>query len=216
MIKFLITIFLLFPFFTKAQTSITGTITHAFNTNADGKPDAGTKIYLLKYEGEIVSLYTILSNFLNAKNLRNANNDVSRLISIYKDSADEIKRQKKYEAKYVGFQNAIAKIKSDEAERLAILQTMDAETNVKFDLFDKRTAKTLSQAKLNLFEFRQMADAQGNFSIKNKPAGKYMILFISSNRTGFSTTEASGKIFVQLLELKDGNNIHVSNKFVPD
>jgi hypothetical protein len=216
MMKFLMVILLGLPICAKAQTLITGNITHTFNTNAEGKADAGSKIYLLKYEGDVVTLYTSITNFLAVKKMRNLNSDVNRLISIYKDSASEIKSQKKYEAKYIGYQNMIAKIKADEAERMATLQTMDAETNTKFDILDKRVSKELSQAKLKSFEFRVIADAEGSFSIKNKQAGQYIILFISSNRTGFSTTEASGKIFVKLLDVKDGETINVSNKFIPD
>ena len=61
-----------------------------------------------------------------------------------------------------------------------------------------------------------IAGVDGNFSIKDKQAGQYMILIISSNRTGFSSSEASGKIFVKLLDVKDGETINVNNKFVPD
>jgi hypothetical protein len=216
MMKFLITILLGLPICAKAQTLITGNITHGFNTNAEGKADAGSKIYLLKYEGDIVTLYTSITNFLAVKKMRNLNNDVNRLISIYKDSASEIKSQKKYEAKYIGYQNMIAKIKADEAERMATLQTMDAETNAKFDILDKRVAKELSQTKLKSFEFRVIADAEGSFSIKDKQAGQYIMLFISSNRTGFSTTEASGKIFVKQIDVKEGETVNVTNKFIPD
>jgi hypothetical protein len=216
MIKFLFSFILLFPFCTKAQTLVTGKITHAFNTNAEGKADAGSKIYLLKYEGDVVALYTSITNFLAVKKMRNLNNDVNRLISIYKDSASEIKSQKKYEAKYIGYQNMIAKIKADEAERMALLQSMDAETNAKFDILDKRAAKELSQTKLRSFESRVVADAEGNFSYKDKPSGKYIILFISNNRTGFSATEASGKIFVKEINIKDSETVHVDNTFVPD
>jgi hypothetical protein len=216
MIKFLIAIILCLPFYAKAQTLVTGTITNAFNTNAEGKADAGAKIYLLKYEGDVINLYTTITTFLNAKNLRTLNSDVSRLISLYKDSASEIKRQKKYEAKYIGYQNIIAKIKSDETDRLATLQTINAETNEKYDALDKTTAKAISQAKLKAFDMRLLTDAGGNFSIKNKPAGQYMILCISSGRTGFSTTEASGKIFVKLLDAKEGETVNVTNKFIPD
>ncbi len=214
--KFFMSILLCAPFYTKAQTLITGSITHAFNVNAEGKADAGSKIYLLKYEADVVTLYTSISNFLTAKKLRTLNSDVGRLISIYNDSASEIKRQKKYEAKYIGYQNMIAKIKLDETERLATLQTMGAETNPKFDILDKRTAKEISQAKLKAFNLKVIAGVDGNFSIKDKQAGQYMILIISSNRTGFSSSEASGKIFVKLLDVKDGETINVNNKFVPD
>ena len=216
MVKFLITIVLCFPVFVKAQTSVNGIITHAFNANAEGKADAGAKIYLLKYEGDVIKLYESINIFLNAKKLRSLNADVSRLISIYNDSASVIKRQKKYEATYTGYQNTIAKIKSDEIDRIAILQTMNAETNEKYDALDKRTSKEISQAKLKSFESRVIADAEGKFSIKNKPSGSYMLLYISSNRTGFSTAEASGKIFVKLLDIKDGETVQVDNKFVPD
>jgi hypothetical protein len=216
MTKFFIALILCLPFYTGAQTLVTGTITNAFNANAEGKADAGAKIYLLKYEGDVVNLYTTITTFLNAKNLRNLNSDVSRLISIYKDSANEIKRQKKYEAKYIGYQNMMAKIKSDEAERLRILQTINAESNEKYDALDKRTAKEISQAKLKAFDMRVIADAGGNFSIKNKLPGQYMVLCISSSRTGFSTTEASGKIFIKLLDVKEGETVNVGNKFVPD
>jgi hypothetical protein len=216
MIKFLFLSCLCFPICVKAQTIVSGNITHAFNANAEGKPDAGAKIYLLKYEGDVIGLYQNITTFLNAKNLRTLNSDVGRLIAIYNDSASVIKRQKKYEAKYIGYQNTIAKIKSDEQERVGTLQTMNAETNEKYDALDKRTAKELSQMKLNSFEFRIIADTEGKFSIKNKPAGKYMILCISNNRTGFSTTEASGKIYVKQLDVKDGETVNVTNKFIPD
>jgi hypothetical protein len=215
--NFLIPIACCFCLCTHAQTTIvTGTITHAFNANAAGKADAGAKIYLLKYEADIVSLYTTINNFLTAKNLRNLNNDVSRLITLYKDSAGEIKSQKKYEAKYIGYQNTIAKIKTDEAERLTTLKNLDAETNQKFELLDKRTAKEISQAKLKASELKVNAGADGNFSIKDKPIGQYVILVISNNRTGFTTTEASGKVFVKILDVKEGEPINVTNKFIPD
>ncbi len=214
--KFLFSFVFLFPFCVKAQTLVTGKITHAINENAEAKADGGSKVYLLKYEDYVVNLYSTINNFLIAKKLKNLNNDVNRLIAIYKDSAIEIKSQKKYEARYIGYQNMIAKIKADEIERLATLQTMDAETNVKFDMLDKRAAKELSQAKLKSFEYRVIVNADGNFSIKNKVQGQYVILFISNNRTGFSTTEGSGKIFVKQFDIKDGETVNVDNRFVPD
>ncbi len=216
MIKFLYLGLFCFPLYLKAQSVVTGNITHAFNINAEGKPDGGAKIYLLKYEGDVISFYQNITTFLDAKNLRTLNSDVGRLIAIYNDSASVIKRQKKYEAKYIGYQNTIAKIKSDEQDRIGILQTMNAETNEKYGALDKRTAKELSQMKLKSFDFRVIVDAEGNFSIKNKPEGQYMILCISNNRTGFTTTEASGKIFVKQLDVKDGETVNINHKFIPD
>ncbi len=214
--KFLVTIVFCFPFFAKAQTSVSGIITHAFNSNAEGKPDAGAKIYLLKYEGDNINLYESIYTFLSAKKLRALNNDVSRLITLYSDSANVVKHQKRFEEKYTAFQNTIAKIKAEEANRLAILQKINAETNEKFDILDKKTAKDISQAKLKSLDMRIIADAGGNFSINNKSPAPYMILCISNNRTGFTTTEASGKVFVKLVDLKEGESVKVDYKFIPD
>ncbi len=214
--KFLITILLSLPFCAKAQTLIKGTITHAFNANAEGKPDAGSKVYLLKYEGEVITIFESINSFLIAKNMRNLSSDVNRLVSIYKDSASAVKGQKKFEAKYIGYQNMIVKIKSDEVERVATLQAMGAETNVKYDLLDQRSVKAISQAKLRALDLRLLADATGDFTINNIAPGPYMLLYISSNRVGFTNTEGSGKIFVQKIDVKEGETIKVDNKFIPD
>ena len=85
------------PICTHAQTSIAGTITHSFNSNAQAKPDAGSKIVALKYEGDVIALYETVNNFLEAKKLRTLNNAVLGLIAIYKDSADVVKNKRKYE-----------------------------------------------------------------------------------------------------------------------
>ncbi len=213
--KFLIAILLFSPCCLKAQTSITGTITNSFNAYAEGKADAGSKIYALKYEGDAIALYDVMNNFLTAKKLRALNSNVGRLITIYKDSAAVIKNQRKYEEKYVGHQNMIAKIKAEEAERITTLQAMAAETNSKFDLLDERSAKAVSQVKLKAFDSRTIADAAGVFSL-NASAGKYIVLLISNNRTGLSSTELSGKIFVQLVEVKEGEKVNITYKFFPD
>ncbi len=214
--KFLITVLLSLPFCAKAQTLIKGTITHAFNANAAGKPDAGSKVYLLKYEGDVITIFESINNFLIAKNMRNLSSDVNRLVSIYKDSASAVKGQKKFEAKYIGYQNMIVKIKSDEVERVATLQAMGAETNVKYDLLDQRSVKAISQAKLRALDLRLIADAAGDFTINNIAPGPYMLLYISNNRVGFTNTEGSGKIFVQKIDVKEGETIKVDNKFIPD
>ena len=203
------------PFHTHAQTSITGVVTHSFNANAEGKPDAGSKIYALKYDGDAIGLYETVNNFLNAKKLRTLNSAVTRLVAIYKDSADVVKNKRKYEEKYLYYQDIIAKIKADETERLATLQQLGAETNVKFDLLDQQSSKAISKIKLKAFDSKSIADAAGTFSI-NVVAGKYIVLIISNNRTGLSSTELSGKIFLQLVDTNDGEKTSVSNKFYPD
>ena len=213
--KFLITILFFLPYCLNAQTSITGAITNSFNANADGKADAGSKIFALKYEGDAIALYDAMNNFLTAKKLRALNSNVNRIITVYKDSASVVKNQRKYEEKYIGHQNMIAKIKADEAERIATLQKMGAETNPKYDLLDERSAKAISQVKLKAFDSRTVADAAGGFSLNTLP-GKYLVLLISNNRTGLSSSELSGKIFVQLTEVKEGEKVNVSNKFFPD
>lgn len=213
--KILVSVLLFLPFCLNAQTSIKGTIINSFNANAEGKADAGSKIFALKYEGDAIALYEAINNFLAAKKLRALNSNVGRLITVYKDSAAVIKNQRKYEEKYIGHQNMIAKIKAEEAERLAILQKMGAETNQKYDLLDERSAKAISQVKLKAFDSKAIADAAGLYSL-NVIAGKFLVLIISNNRTGLSSTELSGKIFVQLVEVKDGEKVNVSYKFFPD
>lgn len=198
-----------------AQTSIAGNITQSFNAGAAGKPDEGSKIFVLKYEGDAIALYETINNFLLAKKMKSLNSAVPRVITLYKDSADVIKNKRKFEEKYAAFQNTIAKIKSDEAERIATLQTMDAETNPKFDMLDQRSSKAISQVKLKAFDSKTVAGADGNFSI-NTMTGKYILLVISNNRTGLSSSELSGKIFVQLVDVKDGEKVMVNNKFYPD
>ncbi len=198
-----------------AQTSIAGNITQSFNAGAAGKPDEGSKIFVLKYDGDAISLYETINNFLLAKKLRSINSSVPRLITLYKDSADVIKNKRKFEDKYVAYQNTIANIKADEAERLATLQTMGAETNNKFDLLDQRSSKAISQVKLKAFDSKTVAGTDGNFFM-DTPAGKYIVLMISNNRTGLSSSELSGKIFVQLVDVKDGEKATVDNKFYPD
>ncbi len=212
--KFLVIFFLCFPFCLGAQT-ITGTVTNAFNANAEGKPDAGSKVYVVKYEGDAIAIYETIDNFLAAKRYRSLNGDVGRLTTIYKDSAAVVKGKRQYEEKYTRLQNIIAQIKADADERNAKLQLLGAETNAKFDLMDQRTSKALSQAKLKAADMRTVADASGSFSIKTEP-GKFMLLLISNTRTGLTSTEISGKIFAQLVEVKADEIIQVSNKFKPD
>lgn len=212
--SFIITLFCL-PFSISAQTSITGNISHSFNAGAAGKPDESSKIFALKYEGDAIGLYETINNFLLAKKLKALNSAVPRLITLYKDSADVIKNKRKFEEKYAAFQNTIAKIKSEEAERIATLQTINAETNAKFDALDLQSAKAISQIKLKAFESKTVTGVDGNFSL-NTAAGKYIVLVISNNRTGLSSSELSGKIFVQLVEVKEGEKVTVNNKFYPD
>lgn len=207
--------FLCLPFCLHAQSVITGTVNHAFNANADGKPDAGSKVFVVKYEGDAIAIYETIDNFLAAKKYRSLNGDVSRLTTIYKDSAAVVKGKRQYEEKYTRLQNIIVQIKSDADERNGKLQLLGAETNAKFDLMDQRTAKALSQAKLKAADMRTIADAAGSFSIKTAP-GKYMLLIVSNNRTGLTSTEISGKIFAQLVEVKADEIIQVLNKFIPD
>jgi len=203
------------PFCLYAQTSIVGTISQSFNANAAGKADEGAKIYVLKYEGDAIALYETVINFLDAKKLRTLNNAVPRLVNTYKDSADVVKNKRKYEEKYLYFQNIIAKVKADEADRLVILQKMQAETSPKYDLLDQRSSKAVSQIKLKAFNSKAIADATGNFSL-NTIEGKYIVLLISNNRNGLSSTELPGKILAQLVDLKEGEKVNISYKFFPD
>ena len=198
-----------------AQTSIAGNITQSFSAGAAGKPDEGSKIFVLKYEGDAIALYETINNFLLAKKMKSLNSAVPRVITLYKDSADVIKNKRKFEEKYAAFQNTIAKIKSEEAERLAILQTMDADTNTKFDMLDQRTSKAISQIKLKAFDSKTVTSVDGNFSL-NTAAGKNIVLVISNNRTGLSSSELSGKIFVQLVDVNDGEKVTINYKFYPD
>lgn len=213
--RILAIVFLCLPFCLHAQSVITGTVTHAFNANADGKPDAGSKVFVVKYEGDAIAIYETIDNFLAAKKYRSLNGDVSRLTTIYKDSAAVVKGKRQYEEKYTRLQNIIAQIKADADDRNVKLQQLGTETNAKFDLMDQRTAKALSQAKLKAADMRTIADAAGSFSIKTEP-GKYMLLIVSNSRTGLTSTEISGKIFAQLVEVKADEIIQVLNKFIPD
>lgn len=213
--KFILSVFLCLPMCMKAQTVVTGTITHAFHANAEGKADAGSKVFVLKYEADVIPLYESVNNFLIAKNLRNLNSDVARQLGMYKDSASAVKGQRKFEEKYTGYLNMISKIKADETERLATLQKLGVENNAKYELLDKSTAKAISQAKAKGFDQKVIADANGIYS-KNIQAGKYMILMISSNRVGFANSEGNGKIYAKLIDAKEGETVNVSNKFIPD
>ncbi len=212
--KLLVVFFLCFPFCLGAQT-ITGIVTNAFNANAEGKPDAGSKIYVVKYEGDAIAIYETIDNFLTAKRYRSLNGDVGRHMTIYKDSAAVVKGKRQYQEKYTRLQNIIAQINADADERNVKLALLGAETNAKYDQMDQRTAKALSQAKLKAADVRTIADAAGSFSIKTEP-GKYILLIVSNNRTGLSSTEISGKIFVQLVDVKDGERAQIATKFIPD
>ena len=120
--------------------------------------------------------------------MRTLNNAVLGLIAIYKDSADVVKNKRKYEEKYMYYQNIITKIKFDETERLSKLKQLGAETNAKFDMLDERSSKAVSQIKLRAFNSNVIADANGNFFLNISPA-QYLILVIYNNRTGLSSTK---------------------------
>ncbi|MFC4261848.1 hypothetical protein ACFOWM_03070 [Ferruginibacter yonginensis] len=203
------------PFHLKAQTSINGTITHAPNANAVGLIDAGSKAYAIKYQGDAVALYEAMENFLLAKKYRKINSNIGRIITIYNDSAKVVKGKKQYEATYTRLQNTITQINVETNERNAKLQSLQAETNAKFEVFDQQTAKALSQLKLKAGDNRAIADATGNFTLKVTP-DKYIVLLISNNKNGLTTTEVSGKVFVQLVEVKEGETITINHKFFND
>lgn len=212
--KIFILLFLSFPFAVTAQ-SISGKVTHAYNGNAPAQPDAGTKVYLFKYEGEAIGIYERINNFLSAKSYRELNGDAGRQIKTYKDSADVIKGRRKYEKEYAAFQKKTGEIKAAAADRTAKLQALNAETNGKFEAFDLQSAKALSQAKLKAADMRSVADLAGNFNLKTPP-GKYGVMIISNNRTGFSTTEAPGEIFLTQAEIKEGETVNVNAHFIKD
>lgn len=214
LLSLFIPLFVSLPYAGKAQT-VSGTATHAYNRNAPAQPDAGAKLYLFKYEGDAISIYESINNFLNAKNYRESNNDAGRMITVYKDSADVIKGRRKYEKEYAAFQQKIEEIRSASTDRTAKLQALNAETNVKFDAFDQQTARALSQSKLKAADMRAVADAAGKFTITASP-GKYAVMVISNNRTGFTTTEAPGEIFLMQTEIKEGETVNVNAHFIKD
>ena len=215
LLKYLLFLFLNAPFLIMAQGTIAGNVKHAINANAEGKNDAGSKVFVLKYETDAVVIYETINNFLTAKKLRSLNSNVQRLITIYKDSAAVVKNQRKYDERYNYFQAAILKVKADETERVASLQLLSAETNFKFDKLDEQTAKALSQAKLKALDNRGITDESGNFSM-TLAAGQHILLIISNNKVGLSSTELGGKVFVQLVNVVEGETIQIFQKFIPD
>lgn len=210
----ILTLLLFLPFAVKAQ-SVSGTVTHSFKSNATAQPDAGAKVYLFKYEGDAIGIYERINNFLNAKNYREGNGNAGRQITILKDSADVIKGRRKYEKEYAAFQKRIEEIKAASADRTAKLQVLNAETNVKFDAFDQQSARALSLAKLKAADMRTPADTTGNFNLKASP-GNYAVMIVSNNRTGFSTTEAPGEIYLVQTEIKEGETVKVNAHFIKD
>lgn len=213
--KKLIILLLCLPFIGKSQAYIAGTATYGMNANTAKIPDAGAKVFILAYREDAISMYETIHNFLTVKKYRILNEDVDRLIGIYKDSAALIKGKRAYAKEYAAFQDKIAGIKAAAAERNEKLQAMKAETNALFEAIDLQTAKTLSFAKLKAADLRSIADASGNYAVKVSP-GTYAVLIISENRTGLTSAEVGGKLSITLADVHEGESVKVNAHFFSD
>ncbi len=203
--KLFFSVFLSIPLFVNAQ-SVTGKIL------SGNKPDAGSKVYIVKYEEGSKALYDTLNNFVTAKVYR----------GMYADSIDTYNANKALMAKYEGksrFREEYAATKPvADREKAAIddymqkIQSTGAVTKELFDNLDHHAAAALSKAKYYPGNIITAVDASGSYTA-SVPAGQYFILIISNDRAGITSTEVSGKLFMQQFDIKDGETKTISNRF---
>ncbi len=213
--KLLLIICLSLPVLVTAQTGITGSALYAFAENAPGKADPGTKVYVFRYEGAGMPVYDTINKFITAKIYRAMNANLGRTIAIYTDSASPFKGRRKYEKEYNAYQSRIAGAKADADARNMLLQGMGADTKQKFDSLDYRASKAVSKVRFQMGSMQTVADASGIYTVKLTP-GKYVILGMSNNKTGFTSSEVYGRLAMKQVEVKEGELQKTDLKFILD
>ena len=204
--KLFLTLCFSLPFFVNAQ-SLTGKVI------SGNKPDAGSKVYVVKYNDDTRAIYDTLNNFMIAKVYRGMYADSIAAYTGNKALVDKYEGKKRFSDEYAAIKPVADREKAAIDDYMQKIQSTGAVTKELFESLDHHASAVLSKAKYYPGNITAVVDASGIYNA-SIPAGKYFVLIISNDRAGITATEVSGKLFLQQFEIKDGETKNINTRFV--
>ena len=204
--KLILTLCFCIPVFAQAQ-SLTGKVI------SGNKPDAGSKVYVVKYDDGSRGMYDTLNNFMIAKSYRGLYADSIAAYTANKALVDKYEGKKRFADEYAAIKPMADREKALLDDATQKIQSTGAVTKELFESLDHRSSAILSKAKYYPGNITAVVDASGTYTA-NLPAGKYFVLIISNDRAGFTATEVAGKLFMQQFDIKEGETKNISTRFV--
>lgn len=203
--KLFLTLCLSIPFLVNAQ-SLNGKVL------SGNKPDAGSKVYIVKYEEGSKALYDTLNNFTTAKLYRGLYADSIAAYTANKALVDKYEGKSRFREEYAATKPVADRQKAELDDYTQKIQSTGAVTKELFESLDHHAAGALSKAKYYPGNIVAAVDASGSYTT-TVPAGQYFVLIISNDRAGITSTEVAGKLFMQQFEIKDGETKTISTRF---
>jgi len=208
--KILFTTFMLFGYFSFAQTSIGGVITYYFNEYQGNKPDLGAKVYLvdsLKVKDFNVELF---NKFTLAENCRGSLPKYNQLIEIYLEEVKRTNGKKKFVDENLKKKKNLENCENSKNEILIFLKENDIETNEKFDNLTKNLYNEILKLN-NDFPVKSIDNLGGyNFIVKK---GTYYVYVKSNNRKFNNIIENNGQIYIKKIRILENDIKDVSYNF---
>ena len=204
--KLLLTLCLCIPVFVGAQ-SLTGKVL------SGNKPDAGSKVFVVKYNDDTRAIYDTLNNFMTAKIYRGMYADSIATYTANKALLDKYEGKKRFADEYAAIKPVADREKAAIDDYTQKIQSTGAVSKELFESLDHHASAVLSKVKYHPGNILATADASGIYAA-TLSAGKYFVLIISNDRAGITSTEVSGKLFMQQFDIKDGETKTINTRFV--
>ena len=204
--KLFLSLFICLPFCANAQ-SLTGKVI------SGNKPDAGSKVYVVKYDDDTHAMYDTLDHFVTAKVYRGMYADSIAAYNSNKAQVDKYEGKKRFADEYAAIKPVADREKAAIEDYMQKIQSTGAVTKELFEGLDHHASAVLSKAKYYPGNITAVVDASGTYTA-NVPAGKYFVLIISNDRAGVTSTEVSGKLFMQQFDIKEGETKTINARFV--
>ncbi len=204
--KLILTFCLCIPVFVQAQ-SLTGKVI------SGNKPDAGSKVFVVKYDDDTRALYDTLDHFVTARTYRGMYADSIAAYNSNKKLVDKYEGKKRFADEYAAIKPVSDREKAAIDDYMQRIQSTGAVTKELFEGLDHHASAVLSKAKYYPGNITAAVDASGTYTA-NVPAGKYFVLIISNDRAGVTSTEVSGKLFMQQFDIKEGETKNINARFV--
>jgi hypothetical protein len=205
--KFLLFLCLCIPFTVHAQSAtITGKVL------SGNRPDAGAKVYIIKYNDDTKSIYDTINNFLVAKLYRGLYADSIDNYNSNKKLADSYEGRKRFKDEYAAAKADADREKAQTDDYWSKVQSTGAVTKELFENLDRHTSSILSKAKFYPGNTTATVDDSGNYTAKIG-AGNYFVLIISKDRAGINSCEVNGKFFITRVTLTDNATQNIGTTF---
>lgn len=193
------------------QSKISGVVTYFFNKYQGDKPDIGASVYILA-DSKLADSVRVIRNYIDGKSSYGALEAGESLITSLSKLAEKYEGKKRYKAEYDDVLKQIGDAKTRVQESYNYASTMGCETKSKVDSLDKRSIMIIAQIQKSEDVIKRTVDASGNYSAE-VPPGKYIVLITSKGRTSVSMTEILGKVYAEVVLVKENQVKDVSYNF---